>query len=170
MIHQIIFLKRINTNKSQSNKNRSFNDLMNNSIFNHELRRNISELSSIFRKRKNGLNINDFIRKKNIQKFRNDNNIFINFNNLRQMSFGPDTKKLNLKEFSSPTSVSVSERINKNKRINFEQGKNNDYNNLKNRSMIFNFEAEIQKKIKTILRKNYIARYNNSPFLKIFNE
>ena len=165
-----IFLKRINTNKSQSNKNRSFNDLMNNSIFNHELRRNLSELSSIFRKRKNGLNINDFIRKKNIQKFRNDNNIFINFNNLRQMSFGPDTKKFNLKEFSSPTSVSVSERMNKNKRINFEQRKNNDYNNLKNRSMIFNFEAEIQKKIKTILRKNYIARYNNSPFLKIFNE
>ena len=86
------------------------------------------------------------------------------------MSFGPDSKKFNLKEFSSPTSVSVSERMNKNKRINFEQGKNNDYNNLKNRSMIFNFEAEIQKKIKTILRKNYIARYNNSPFLKIFNE
>ena len=167
---QKIFLKRINTNKSQSNKNKSFNDLLNSSIFNHELRRNRSELSSIFRKRKTGLNINDFIRKKNIPKFRNDNNGFINFNSLRQMSFGPDTKKINLKEFNSPTSVSVSEKINKNKRINFDQGKINDIGNLKNRSMIFNFEAEIQKKIKTILRKNYIARYNNSPFLKILNE
>ncbi len=86
------------------------------------------------------------------------------------MSFGPDTKKINLKEFNSPTSVSVSEKINKNKRINFDQGKINDIGNLKNRSMIFNFEAEIQKKIKTILRKNYLARYNNSPFLKILNE
>ena len=36
--------------------------------------------------------------------------------------------------------------------------------------MIINLETEVQKKIKTILKKNYIARYRKSPFLKILNE
>ena len=40
----------------------------------------------------------------------------------------------------------------------------------KNKSMVEHFENEVQKKIKTILKKNYIARYKRSPYLKLLEE
>ena len=44
----------------------------------------------------------------------------------------------------------------------------NEMNEPKNKSMIVKFETEFQKKVKTIIKKNYISRYNKSPFLKNF--
>ena len=44
----------------------------------------------------------------------------------------------------------------------------NEMNESKNKSMIVKFETEFQKKVKTIIKKNYISRYNKSPFLKNF--
>ena len=62
-----------------------------------------------------------------------------------------------------------SEKMINNKRFDYQE-RITDMNNFKNRSLIKDLETEIQKKIKTILKKNYISRYNNSPFLKLLNE
>ena len=44
----------------------------------------------------------------------------------------------------------------------------NGTSKARNKSMFIKFETELQKKVKTILKKNYISRYNKSPFLKNF--
>jgi hypothetical protein len=62
-----------------------------------------------------------------------------------------------------------SEKMINNKRFDYQE-RITDMNSFKNRSLIKDLETEIQKKIKTILKKNYISRYNNSPFLKLLNE
>ena len=43
-------------------------------------------------------------------------------------------------------------------------------NNFGDDSIISRLENEVQKKVKTILKKDFIGRYKRSPYLKIFNE
>ena len=62
-----------------------------------------------------------------------------------------------------------SEKIIDNKKIKLGNEEMNDSNNNQNKSIYENLETEIQKKIKTIIRKNYIIRYKNSPYLKILD-
>ena len=62
-----------------------------------------------------------------------------------------------------------SEKIIDNKKIKLGNEEMNDSNNNQNKSIYENLETVIQKKIKTIIRKNYIIRYKNSPYLKILD-
>ena len=43
-------------------------------------------------------------------------------------------------------------------------------NNIGEESGVSRLENEVQKKVKTILKKDFIGRYKRSPYLKIFNE
>ena len=64
----------------------------------------------------------------------------------------------------------MSEKIVDNKKIKFDNEEMNDSINNPNKSIYENLETQIQKKIKTIIRKNYISRYKKSPYLKILDE
>ena len=95
-------------------------------------------------KSKNGSKINELIRKN-----KNQNNInSINSYSLKNIT----TKNMNLNKPKNGRTFSLINGTSK----------------ARNKSMFIKFETELQKKVKTILKKNYISRYNKSPFLKNF--
>ena len=97
-----------------------------------------NELFAIMMKSKNGSKINEFIRRN-----KNQNN-----NSLKNIT----TKNKNLNKPKNGRTFSLINGTSK----------------ARNKSMFIKFETELQKKVKTILKKNYISRYNKSPFLKNF--
>ena len=155
-----IFLKKINI-KNDKNKNK-IDEITNNTKNTEKEHKN--ELLSIIKKNRNGLNINDFIRKRKVPK---DESSLSSYN-LEPLSLSPFMKKINKDDFRNRGNIS--EKMIDNKRINYNQERINIIKNYKNKSMIASLETEIQKKIKTIINKNYIARYKKSPFLRLLNE
>ena len=57
----------------------------------------------------------------------------------------------------------------KNNNFSFRINKFN-YNNNLEETGAERLENEIQKKVKTILKKDFIGRYKRSPYLKLFNQ
>jgi hypothetical protein len=117
---------------------------------------------SLSKKSTKGLNINDFIRIK-IPKMKS---LLRNLND-KHPSLSSYRNQINISE--QKNRGNFSEKMINNKRFDYQE-RITDMNSFKNRSLIKDLETEIQKKIKTILKKNYISRYNNSPFLKLLNE
>ena len=163
-IEKKIVLKKIKLKNEEKDKNKEQTDetYNNSKQNNNNLYKN--EISAILSKRNNGLNINDFIRKRNTPK----NPSSLSSYNKKPLSLSPIMRKVNMNELRDKGTFS--EKMIGNKRINFNPEKNNDVAGFQNKSMIVNLETEIQKKIKTILNKNYIARYKKSPFLRLLNE
>ena len=83
--------------------------------------------------------------------------------NLKSKSFGKINKVLMNEGYKS-------EKIIDNKKIKYDKEEMNDLNSNNKKSLFENLETEIQKKIKTIIRKNYIVRYKKSPYLKFLEE
>ena len=157
-----LILKRININKNQND----LDDTTNNTK--SSLKRGFykNELFAIFRNKKNGININDFVRRRKIPKSNDKNSL--SSHNLKPTTLSPINGKINLKEINNKN---LSVKMFDNKKINYNPNEGiQEINGYKSKSMIINLETEVQKKIKTILKKNYIARYRRSPFLKILNE
>ena len=137
-----LFLKKI---KIKNTKNKNEIDEKNyNSLLSERNSHYKNELFAILLKSKNGSKINDFINKRKIQHNKNP----INSHSLKHISI----KKINTNEVKNGRAFSGI----------------NEMNESKNKSMIVKFETEFQKKVKTIIKKNYISRYNKSPFLKNF--
>jgi len=157
-----LILKKININKNKNDVNESTN----NSKSNFKRSSYKNELYAILRSSKNGMSVNDFIRRRKIPKS-NEKNSLSSYN-LKPSPLSPINKKINLKEIRNNA---LSVKMSDNKKINYNPNVEiHEINSYKNKSMIMNLETEVQKKIKTILKKNYIARYRRSPFLKILNE
>ena len=157
-----LILKRININKNQND----LDDTTNNTK--SSLKRGFykNELFAILRNKKNGININDFVRRRKIPKSNDKNSL--SSHNLKPTTLSPINGKINLKEINNKN---LSVKMFDNKKINYNPNEGiQEINGYKSKSMIINLETEVQKKIKTILKKNYIARYRRSPFLKILNE
>ena len=157
-----LILKKININKNKNDVNESTN--ISKSNFKRSSYKN--ELYAILRSSKNGMSVNDFIRRRKIPKSKEKNSL--SSYNLKPSPLSPINKKINLKEIRNNA---LSVKMSDNKKINYNPIEGiQEINSYNNKSMIMNLETEVQKKIKTILKKNYIARYRRSPFLKILNE
>ena len=87
---------------------------------------------------------------------------------MKSLSLSPIQRRPTIKSLKS--SGPFSQKFQKNNFINYNSKGINGLSQKQNKSMISKLETEIQKKIKTILKKNYIARYEKSPFLKILDE
>ena len=79
---------------------------------------------------------------------------------------------INITKYNNgPLSDRVSNQRYKNNSLNKLNDDNmNQKNNLANISLTSKLENEVQKKVKTILNKNYIGRYKSSPYLKFLSE
>ena len=129
--------------KNLKNKN-ELDERTYNSFSNEKHGQYKNELFAIMMKSKNGSKINEFIRRN-----KNQNNInSINSYSLKNIT----TKNMNLNKPKNGRTFSLINGTSK----------------ARNKSMFIKFETELQKKVKTILKKNYISRYNKSPFLKNF--
>ena len=169
-LSKILFLKKL-TIKNDLNDKTELKETINASKLD-ENKQNKSELLSLLKAKKQRLNINDFIRRKNdIFNKRNslhyNNKISLN-NDLKSLSLSPIQRRPTIKSLKS--SGPFSQKFQKNNFINYNSKGINGLSQKQNKSMISKLETEIQKKIKTILKKNYIARYEKSPFLKILDE
>ena len=155
IIEKKLKLKKLKIKNYRKNKNQSdIDEVYNNSLLTHKNSKNNNELFSMIKKSKNGFNINDFIRNKNIDVEKNS------LNSIKSLSINKFKNNFN-------NNIPFSDRAISTKKIYF----NNEGNKIsKNKSMIENFENEVQRKIKKILKKNYIARYKRSPFLKLLGE
>ena len=122
---------------------------------------------------------------KKVQFLHNENNIS---NKSKQTSsLSPDKNKgsnKNLNLFKRNTSSLTKKKVLINAGFNLVQKNNYASNNFKkinnnyssynnNNAEVTNttrLENEVQKKVKTILKKDFIGRYKRSPYLKIFNQ
>ena len=104
---------------------------------------------------------NKNIFKRNISSTRKKILVDAGFNLLNKNNFGNSSKQ----NFKNPNNSKNLE----NKYNSFFSHKNNN-NNFGDESIIERLENEVQKKVKTILKKDIIGRYKRSPYLKIFNE
>ena len=147
-----------------------------------------SELLSLFDNnnyKMNGLNINDFIRNKKINiSYNNINNeSFLSNHNLSVKSLNPINQSFRKVSYIlKPNKIklskikkndSLSERTYSRKYINNSINKPNNIsktNNQLNNSITSQLENEFQKKVKTIINKNYIGRYKRSPYLRFLEE
>ena len=152
---------KIKNNRSD-NKLKENSELTNDSLLSNRNIKYKKDLFSLSKKSTKGLNINDFIRIK-IPKMKS---LLRNLNDKRP-SLSSYRNQINISE--QKNRGNFSEKMINNKRFDYQE-RITDMNSFKNRSLIKDLETEIQKKIKTILKKNYISRYNNSPFLKLLNE
>ena len=134
----------------------------------------------------NGLNINDFIRKKKINisnnHINNINNLsFLNNSNLSAKSLKPIGQKSKKVQFIlKPNIINIPKILNNgplsdrayNRRYLSNSAKilNDDNYSKNNNTLTSKLENEVQKKVKTILKKNYIGRYKSSPYLKYLDE
>ena len=104
---------------------------------------------------------NKNIFKRNISSTRKKILVDAGFNLLNKNNFGNSSKQ----NFKNPNnSKNLESKYN-----SFFSHKNNN-NNFGDESIIERLENEVQKKVKTILKKDIIGRYKRSPYLKIFNE
>ena len=166
--------------KVDSSKKRQYNSEILSLFHNHPV---INKTNKI-----NGLNINDFIRNKKIDisnsnncmanerslnnKSLSDNNLVPIKTNNKRVHFILKPNIINITKYNhGPLSDRVSNQRYKNNSLNKLNDNNmNQNNNLANISLTSKLENEVQKKVKTILNKNYIGRYKSSPYLKFLSE
>ena len=138
---------------SYLNINERFNEI-------NKINKQLSKSPDII-KEKNNNNKNIF--KRNVSTF-NKNKILVNagFNLLNKNNFGNSSNN-NFKNINKSKNIESKYR-------SFFSNKNTSNNNFGDDSIISRLENEVQKKVKTILKKDFIGRYKRSPYLKIFNE
>ena len=138
---------------SYLNINERFNEI-------NKINKQLSKSPDII-KEKNNNNKNIF--KRNVSTF-NKNKILVNagFNLLNKNNFGNSSNK-NFRNLNNSKNMESKYR-------SFFSNKNTSNNNFGDDSIISRLENEVQKKVKTILKKDFIGRYKRSPYLKIFNE
>ena len=124
-----------------------------------------NEINKITKQLSNSSDINKEsnknIFKRNISSTRKKILVDAGFNLLNKNNFGNSSKQ----NFKNPNnSKNLESKYN-----SFFSHKNNN-NNFGDESIIERLENEVQKKVKTILKKDIIGRYKRSPYLKIFNE
>ena len=155
-----LILEKLKGKNYRRNKDENiFDDLSSNSMVTQK-NPLYNELFSRIKKKKNEFNINDFIRKKKIESKKHS----LNNKRLKPISLNLFRQNMSINEISS---IPFSDRGYNGKKFNFI---NEEIKVSKNKSMVEHFENEVQKKIKTILKKNYIARYKRSPYLKLLEE
>ena len=155
-----LILKKLKGKNYRRNKDENiFDDLSCNSMVTQK-NPLYNELFSRIKKKKKEFNINDFIRKKKIESKKHS----LNNKRLKPISLNLFRQNMSINEKSS---IPFSDRGYNGKKFNFI---NEEIKVSKNKSMVEHFENEVQKKIKTILKKNYIARYKRSPYLKLLEE
>ena len=155
-----LILKKLKGKNYRRNKDENiFDDLSSNSMVTQK-NPLYNELFSRIKKKKNEFNINDFIRKKKIESKKHS----LNNKRLKPISLNLFRQNMSINEKSI---IPFSDRGYNGKKFNFI---NEEIKVSKNKSMVEHFENEVQKKIKTILKKNYIARYKRSPYLKLLEE
>ena len=155
-----------NTNTDIENKNRvdSINiSKLKNSYLN--INERFNEINKITKQLSNSPDINKEsnknIFKRNVSSTRKKILVDAGFNLLNKNNFGSSSKQ----NFKNPNnSKNLESKYN-----SFFSQKNNS-NNFGDESIIERLENEVQKKVKTILKKDIIGRYKKSPYLKIFNE
>ena len=81
-------------------------------------------------------------------------------NNLRNNFYGQYQKYYNLYHISNNYHVGNFQHANP----NYKKNKNLGDKNISNRNISNNFENYYENKVKTILNKNFISRYHNSPY------
>jgi hypothetical protein len=81
-------------------------------------------------------------------------------NNLRNNFYGQYQKYYNLYHISNNYHVGNFQHANP----NYKKNKNLGNKNISNRNISNNFENYYENKVKTILNKNFISRYHNSPY------
>ena len=148
-----LILKKLKLKNLRKNKNPDeIDDLSSGSM--------LTQKNPNHNKNKKEFNINDFIRKKKI----NSKKSSLIRNILKPISLNLFKQNLSINEKNN---YPFSDRGIGNKKFYFF----NEENKIsKNKSMVSNFENEVQKKIKTILKKNYISRYKRSPYLRLLEE
>ena len=155
-----LILKKLKIKNFRKNKDENnFDDLSSNSMLTQK-NPLYNDLFSRIKKKKKEFNINDFIRKKKIE---SKKHLLYN-KRLKPISLNLFRQNMSIYENSN---IPFSDRGYNGKKFNFI---NEEIKVSKNKSMVENFENEVQKKIKTILKKNYIARYKRSPYLKLLEE
>jgi len=164
--------------KVNSSKKRQYNSEILSLFHNHPIINKNNKM--------NGLNINDFIRMKKINisnnHINNINNLsFLNNSNLSAKSLKPINQKSKKVQFIlKPNIINIPKILNNgplsdrayNRRYLSNSAKilNDDNYSKNNNTLTSKLENEVQKKVKTILKKNYIGRYKSSPYLKYLDE
>ena len=170
-------VKKLLLGKTNSTKKRQYNSEILSLFQNHPI---INKTNKIY-----GLNVNDFQRNRKIILSDNvSNRSILSNHNLSSNSLNPI--KLNYKKVNfilKPNIINITKYKNEplsertyNKRYikdNFQKindDNTNINNNQVNISLTSKLENEVQKKVKTILKKNYIGRYKSSPYLRFLDE
>ena len=201
------YIKKINISKYEKQRNEKIEKLNNvkkqlmGKIIATQKRQYNSEILSLFNNhpiisknnKKNGLDINNFIRNKKLKSSNNNINnesLLIKHNlsdnalmtskvnkkvrfvlkpiviNIPKVNSGLLSERSYKKRYTNKNNINKPIEENKTNKIN----KNNENEQVNNINLTSKFENEVQKKVKTILNKNYIGRYKNSPYLKFLNE
>ena len=201
------YIKKINISKYEKQRNEKIEKLNNvkkqlmGKIIATQKRQYNSEILSLFNNhpiisknnKKNGLDINNFIRNKKLKSSNNNINnesLLIKHNlsdnalmtskvnkkvrfvlkpiviNIPKVNSGLLSERSYKKRYTNKNNLNKPIEENKINKIN----KNNENEQVNNINLTSKFENEVQKKVKTILNKNYIGRYKNSPYLKFLNE
>ena len=164
--------------KVDSSKKRQYNSEILSLFHNHPV---INKNNKI-----HGLNINDFIRNKKIDISNNNiiNDRLLKNKNLSDINLMPiktankrvhfilKPSIINITKYNNgPLSDRASNQRYKNNSLSeLNDNNTNQKNNPVNISLTSKLENEVQKKVKTILNKNYIGRYKSSPYLKFLDD
>ena len=122
------------------------------------------------------LNVNDFMRNKKINNSNITNENELNKQNLSSNNLLPINNYKKVHFILKPILINnpkinsngpLSDRTNNRRYLDNIHEKKDDKINI---SLTTKLENDVQKKVKTILKKNYIGRYRSSPYLRLLEE